>query len=314
MFINSIAHYLPEQILTNEHFSKLIGLTEDDIFKKSGIKQRRVTGVGENTNTMSVKAAELLQHKIPFDIKDVDLIVGATYSPHDTVATLAHQLQHFFKIENAQVVSVSTACSSFVNAMEIVEGYFAMNKASKALVVVSEHNTIYNDENNTYSGFLWGDGAAAMSVTKERFTEFDVEVIEIETRGYAHFAKAMHAVNLRPLEDRIQMGDGKDVFINASKLMSSNTQSILEHNGFTIKDLTYLIPHQANMRIINKVGDLLGLHNGSVVTNIEYLGNTGSASSAIALSQTWDKLQKDNLAVVTVFGGGYSSGCMLLKK
>jgi len=314
MFINSIAHYIPEQILTNEHFSKILGLTEEEIFKKSGIKQRRVTGAGENTNTMSVKVAGLLQSKIPFDLQEVDLIVGATYSPHDTVATLAHQVQHLFKIENAQVVSVSTACSSYVNAMEIVEGYFAMGKASKALVVVSEHNTIYNDESNSYSGFLWGDGAAAMSVTKERITENDVEVVEIETRGYAHFAKAMHAVNLRPLEDRIQMKDGKDVFMNASKLMTSNTQGILERNGFNLKDLTYLIPHQANMRIINKVGEMLGLHNGSVVTNIEYLGNTGSASSAIALSQTWDKLQKDNLAVVTVFGGGYSSGCMLLKK
>ncbi len=314
MFINAIAHYLPEHILKNEHFSKKFGLSSDDIFKKSGIKERRVTGKGENTNTMSVKVAGMLQPKVPFDIKEVDLIVGATYSPHDTVATLAHHLQHFFQIENAQVISVSTACSSFVNAMEIVEGYFAMNKATKALVVVSEHNTIYNDESNEYSGFLWGDGAAALSVTKERMSENDIEVLEIETRGYAHFAKAMHAVNLKPLEDRIQMKDGKDVFINASKLMSGNTQGILERNGFNIHDLTYLIPHQANMRIINKVGDLLGLTNGAVVTNIENQGNTGSASSAIALSQTWDKFQKGNLAVVTVFGGGYSSGCMLLRK
>jgi 3-oxoacyl-[acyl-carrier-protein] synthase-3 len=258
--------------------------------------------------------ADILRSKIPFDINEIDLIVGATYSPHDTVATLAHQIQHHFQIKNAKVVSVSTACSSFVNAMEIVEGYFAMNKATKAIVIVSEHNTIYNDESNVYSGFLWGDGAAAMTVTKERISESDVEVVEIETRGYAHFAKAMHAVNLRPLEDRIQMGDGKDVFINASKLMSQNTSDILDRNGYTIEDLTFLIPHQANIRIIKKVGELLGLFNGHVITNIEYLGNTGSASSAIALSQTWEKLKKGSLAVVTVFGGGYSSGCMLLKK
>ena len=153
-----------------------------------------------------------------------------------------------------------------------------------------------------------------MTVTKERISESDVEILEIETRGYAHFAKALHAVNLRPLSDRIQMGDGKDVFINASKLMSQNTIDILKSNGYTIEHLTYLIPHQANIRIIKKVGEMLGMFNGSVITNIEYLGNTGSASSAIALSQTWEKLRKGNLAVVTVFGGGYSSGCMLLRK
>jgi 3-oxoacyl-[acyl-carrier-protein] synthase III len=314
MFINSIAHYIPEEVLTNEYFSKKLGISEDDIFKKSGIRERHVTKGEENTNTMSVKVADLLKSKIPFDISEIDLIVGATYSPHDTVATLAHQIQHHFQIENAQVLSVSTACSSFVNAMEIVEGYFAMNKATKAIVLVSEHNTVYNDERNAYSGFLWGDGAAAMTVTKNRIAENDVEVVEIETRGYAHFAKAMHAVNLRPLSDRIQMGDGKDVFINASKLMSQNTTDILDRNGFDISQLTYLIPHQANLRIIKKVGELLGLYNGAVVTNIENLGNTGSASSAIALSQTWDKLKKNDLAVVTVFGGGYSAGCMLLKK
>jgi 3-oxoacyl-[acyl-carrier-protein] synthase III len=314
MYINSIAHYIPEKVLDNQYFSKKLGLTEDDIFKKSGIKERHVTRNDENTNTMSVKVAEILKPIIPFDIHEIDLIVGATYSPHDTVATLAHQIQHHFQIENAKVLSVSTACSSFVNAMEIVEGYFAMNKASKALVIVSEHNTIYNDENNAYSGFLWGDGAAAMTVTKELISNSDVEVLEIETRGYAHFAKAMHAVNLRPLTDRIQMGDGKDVFINASKLMSQNTLDILDKNGYNIEELTYLIPHQANIRIIKKVGEMLGLYNGHVVTNIETLGNTGSASSAIALSQTWDKMQKGNLSVVTVFGGGYSSGCMLLRK
>jgi len=314
MYINSIAHYIPEGVLTNEYFSKKLGLTEDDIFKKSGIRERHVTKSDENTNTMSVRVCDLLKEKMPFDICEIDLIVGATYSPHDTVATLAHQIQHHFQIENVQVLSVSTACSSFVNAMEVVEGYFAMNKASKAIVLVSEHNTVYNDENNAYSGFLWRDGAAAMTVTKDRISESDVEVVEIETRGYAHYAKAMHAVNLRPLSDRIQMGDGKDVFINASKLMSQNTTDILDRNGFDISQLTYLIPHQANLRIIKKVGELLGLYNGSVITNIESLGNTGSASSAIALSQTWHRFKKNDLAVVTVFGGGYSSGCMLLKK
>ena len=314
MFINSIAHFTPEGVLDNHYFSKKTGLPVEEIYKKSGITERRALTAEENTNTMSVRVAELLVEKMPFPVQEIDLIVGATYSPHDTVTTLAHVIQHRFGIENAKVLSVSTACSSFVNAMEIVEGYFAMSKASKAIVVVSEHNTAYNDENNSYSGFLWGDGAAALCVTKERISESDVEVLEIETRGYAHFAKAMHAVNLRPLSDKIQMADGKDVFINASKLMSQNTASILERHGYNSSQLTYLIPHQANIRIINKVGEMLGIPATAVVLNIEYLGNTGSASSAIALSQVYDSMKKGDIAVVTVFGGGYSSGCMLIRK
>lgn len=314
MFITAISHYVPEQIIDNEYFCRKLNITDDDILKKSGIRERRKAGHGENTNTMSVKALEKLIPALPFSLKEVDLIVGATYTPYDTVATLAHYVQHVFQIENAKVISVSTACSSFSNAVEVVQGYFAMGKASKAIVVASEHNTIYNDEGNVYSGFLWGDGAAAMVITKERQSSEDLEIMDIETRGYAHLAKAMHSVNCKPYEDKISMNDGRDVFINATKLMSQNSLQILEKNNFSLKDLTYLIPHQANMRIIANVAENLGLTNGTMVTNIEYYGNTGSASSAIALAQTWPRLKKGNVVVVTVFGGGYSSGCILLRK
>ena len=109
------------------------------------------------------------------------------------------------------------------------------------------------------------------------------------------------------------MPDGRDVFYNAITFMSEKTDEILKENGFGIEQLDYLIPHQANIRIINKVGETLGLPMEKVVINMVDFGNTGAASSAIGYSQIFHEMKKGELAVVTVFGGGYSSGAMLVK-
>lgn len=314
LFINSIGHYFPDEKVNNEYYSKINGLTEEDIFKKSGIKERRKAASNENTNTMAVEAVQRMMKSMTFPITDIDLIVAATYTPWDTVATPAHEIQRKFNIQNAKAFFVSSACSSYVTAMEIVESYFAAGKAHKALVVVSEHNTAFNDDNNLMTGFLWGDGAAAMVVTKERHSDDDVEVVDIIARGLAHISKGPAAVYCRINSEKIQMPDGKDVFVNASVYMAGQTEEILERNNYKIEDLAYLIPHQANMRIINKVGKDLGLKSNKVITNIEYLGNTGCAGCAIGLSEHWNRYRKDELIVIAVFGGGYSAGCMLLKR
>lgn len=314
MFVHSISHYIPTKVLDNSYFSELTGIDTDELFKKSGIRERRVANEGENTNTMALEAVKTAMDKSPFSASEIDLIVGGTYSPYDTVGTLAHIIQEHYKIDKAKVLSVSSACSTFINAMEIVEGYFAMNKASKAIVVVSEHNSAYYDEKNPVSGHLWGDGAAALIISKNRVGENDMEVLDIYTEGLGHIGRGPEGVYLRPKQGGIQMPDGRNVFIHASKYMSQITQNILQKNGYTIDDLSFLVPHQANLRIIDTVAFLLDLKPEQTLINITELGNTGCASSAIALSQNTEKYFPGNLMVATVFGGGYSCGAMLLKK
>ena len=146
MFITTVSHYLPEQRVPNEHFKNLNGLDDEWIFDRTGIRTRSKAAPGENANTMAVKAVSRALDTLPFDIKDVDLIIGASYSPYDTVATIGHTVQREFAIPEAQVIYISSACSSLVNALEIVEGYFAMGKATRALVIASEHNTLYSDD------------------------------------------------------------------------------------------------------------------------------------------------------------------------
>ena len=314
MYINTASHYLPTTTIFNEYYTRLVGLSDDWIFKRSGIRSRLKADPNENTNTMAIEAVRSATDRLPYSIKDVDLIVGATYTPYDTVGTLAHAVQRCFNIAKARVVSISSACSSFLNAVEIVEGYFAINKAHKALVVASEHNTAYSTDTDTQSGHLWGDGAAAAFISKKKASEEDIKIIDLNTTGLGHIGKGTEGVYLRPNEGGLKMPFGKDVFVNASKYMISEVKNILKKNHISLEKIVHLIPHQANSRIIAQVAEGLGLHNGELIMNIEDTGNTGCASTMIALSQSWKIFKKNELIVVTVFGGGYSSGAMLLER
>jgi len=314
MYINSIGHYLPEQVVSNTHFQEQYGFHEKDILDKSGIKERRKAQVSENTNTMALDATEAALENLPYAIEEVNLIIGATYSPYDTVGTLAHTIQEKYKIDPAICFSMSSACSSFCNALEVVQSFFATGKATKAIVVASEHNTYYSNDNDPASGFLWGDGASAIFLSAEKVREQDAKILDIKTNGLGHVGKGIRGVFLRPKDGGIRMPFGRDVFQQACIYMQKEAEEILERNQFSAKDLTYLIPHQANLRIIDYIRKSMNLSKKQVVVNLDKLGNTGCASSAIGLSQVYDQLRDGDLVVLTVFGGGYSSGAVLLKK
>ncbi len=314
MYINHISHYLPDSIVSNSFFYEIHDMSNEEIVSKSGIKSRRYAKLNENTNSMAIEAVTLGIQELPYAIDEIDLIVGATYTPHDTVATIAHAVQSEFKIKNAKCFCVDSACSSFINAIEIVECFFANKKATKALIIISECNSKYCDHNDKKSNFLWGDGAAAVFISKSTFTRNDLEVIDIETIGLGHIGKSIQAISLRPDQGGLRMPFGKDVFQFACIYMLEVSEKILNKNNIIVDKLRFFIPHQANLRIIDYVSDKLKIDPAKVLHNIEDIGNTGSASTPILLSQNINKLNQNDLILITVFGGGYSAGTMLLKR
>lgn len=310
-----MAAYLPEAVVTNAYFTRLNGLANEWIIERTGIRERRKAAPGENTNTMAIAATRAALAAAPaFDQQSIDLIVAGTYTPHDTIFTAAHAVQRDLDVNEIPTVSISSACSSLLNAVEIVEGYFALGKATRAVVVVSEHNTAYNSEEDTMAGHLWGDGAAALLISKERLSPDDLSILEVITGGAAPVGKANEAVTLKPVEKGIVMPFGRDVFQQACTYMTKVTQTLLDKHHLAVADLTYLIPHQANLRISKNVTKQLGLDPARAVNNIERFGNTGCAGAAIGLAEVWDTLVVSNKVIITVFGGGYSYGAMLLEK
>lgn len=313
MYINATGFYVPEERVPNQHFFELNGLTSEWIEQRTGIKTRSKARPDENINTMGLEAIRNALPKLPYDIKEVDLIIAASYSPYDTVATAAHVAQREFQIQEAKALYLSSACSSFVNALEVVEGYFAMGKATKALIISADKNSAYWNETDPKAGHLWGDAAAAYFISKERVTDHDAEIVEIMTQALACVGKGPDGVHLRPRDGGIDMPEGRDVFVQACTYMPKNAIHLLEKNGYSINDLSYFIGHQANLRIMMNISKQLSLPEEKFLHNIEELGNTGSVSSALVYAQNDSRFKKGDLICITVFGGGYSAGACLIK-
>jgi len=314
MYINGVASYLPSKVLPNSYFTDTCGITDEWIRSRTGIEERRICPEGENANTMGIEAVKNLLSLLKDDGQGFDLIIGASYTPYDTVATLAHQIQHYLKVADVPTLYISTACSSVLNAIEIAEGYFALGKATRALIVGSEHNSGYVDMKDKVSGPLWGDGAVAFSISKERLNEGDLHIKHISTGGAAHTPKSIKAVYLQPIEHYFTMADGRDVFINACSYMARESRKVLEKFNLAIDQIDHYIPHQANHRISLHVVNDLGLDESKLVANIQRYGNTGCCGFGIGVAETWSKFKKGDKILSIVFGGGYSFGAMLMEK
>lgn len=306
--------YVPSTRIGNDHFLEVNGLTAEWILQRTGISTRSKCAAGENQQTMALEAVENALENAPYPITDVDLIIGSGYAVYDSVATTAHVIQQHYDISDAKALYITSACSSFLNALETAEAFFLAGKASKALIVCSEHNSYYANESDPKSGHLWGDGAVAWLVSKERQSPDDWEVLSIVTHGLGNVSKGPAGVKLRPREEGISMPDGRDVFVNACRYMVSGLSEAAQQAGCEIAQLKFIAPHQANMRIVAQVAHQLDLPIERFAGNITELGNTGSASVAIVVTQNKDKAEKNDLIGMTVFGGGYSCGAAILKK
>lgn len=313
MYINSMGFYIPSDRISNAHFETLNGLSDEWIVQRTGIKTRSRVTAGEGVDSMGIDAVADAVKSLPYDVKEVDLIIAASYCAYDTVATVAHKVQREYDIAGAKVLYASSACSSFINGLEIAEGYFAMGKASKALIICSEQNSYYANETDPKCGHLWGDAAVAFFVSKDRISSDDIQILDIFTEGLGNVGKGPEGVRLRPREDGITMPDGRDVFLYACRYMVYALGKSLENAGLEIGDMSKFICHQANKRIVAQVAHQLEKSMGDFLNNIEELGNTGSASAPLVLAQNASAFKPGDKVALMVFGGGYSCGCFLVE-
>lgn len=314
MYINATGYYIPSPRIDNSYFEKTIGLSDEWIVKRTGIHTRSRVSEGENQNTMAIEAVKNALPSLPYDIKDVDLIVAAAYTAYDTVATVAHELQKAFDINGARAVYMSSACSSFVNGLEVVEGYFASGKAKRALLICSEHNSYYSNDHDEKAGHLWGDAAVAYFLSAQPCAPGEPQIEAIYTAGLGNISKGPEGVMLRPKEGGISMPFGRDVFVHACKYMIEALDKAGQMaGGLTAKDMDRIICHQANGRIVDNVARQLGFPMERFINNIGELGNTGSAGAPLAFAQYRNDVPAGARVGITVFGGGYSCGAFIIR-
>lgn len=314
MYINAIGYYIPNQRIPNDYFHEINGLDSEWIYQRTGILSRSRASEKETIDYMSIKAVSQALPKLPYDGTDIDLIVFASYTLADSIATTAHVVQRKFGMEKAKAFQISSACSSAVNGMEIIQSFFKTGIATKALLVCAERNSTYSDDKDHISGHLWGDAATAYFFSSEKYSDEEVKVLDVTTQGLGHIGYGPQAVQLDLTGKGLRMPHGKDVFLRACTYLEQNTKDILSKNGYNIGDLSYFIGHQANKRIIAHVAKELKMSEDKTLNNVEELGNTGSTSALLVLAQNYDRIEKGDLICLAVFGGGYSAGtCLMLR-
>lgn len=313
MYINATGYYIPTARIDNAYFLPINGLTDEWIVKRTGIHTRSRCAADENVNTMAYAAVRDALPQLPYDIKDVDLIVAAAYCITDTVATVAHEVQREFGIDGAKAICATSACSSFINGLEIIEGYFATGKSKKALLICSEQNSYYANEKDEKCGHLWGDAAVAFFLSAEPCAEGEPRIDAVYTCGLGNVSKGPEGVKLRPKEEGISMPYGKDVFVHACKYMIDGLDKAGQQiGGVKAADLDKIICHQANLRIVANVAHQLELDMDKFDNNIGELGNTGSAGVGLVFAQNCSNYAKGDRIGLTVFGGGYSCGAAII--
>ncbi|MBS0614186.1 MAG: ketoacyl-ACP synthase III [Proteobacteria bacterium] len=305
--IYATGEYVPAQVLSNEHFAAQTGKPVDWFVRRTGILERRRAGEQESSASMAIAAVRNLLQDIGQWPAPVDLVISASYTPHDTIGTTAHQVQRAFTLRNAKVFELSSACSSFLNALEVAATFIEAERSRCALIVATEHNSHFSDADSNH---LWGDGAAAVLLAPGG----NLRVLNTLTRGRAELGRGPEAVRMQPRAGGLQMPHGREVFHHAVAEMEQIGREILASAGLTQADISLVVPHQANLRILQALAERLGIDASRVAVSIDRLGNTGSASIPITLHRNEARVPPGGKVLMLSFGGGYSVGAALLQR
>jgi 3-oxoacyl-[acyl-carrier-protein] synthase III len=299
--------YLPEKILTNYDLAKIVDTSHDWIFERTGIEQRHIASENESSVDMAYKASLKAMSMAQLSPGDIDMIIVATATPERKFPSTAVLLQDNLKIEQGFAFDINAACTGFVYALDIADKYIQSKVARNILVVGSEKMSSLLDWKDRNTCVLFGDGAGAVILSES--SKPGILSTNIGSNGSY---KDLLTVNIDP--EFIEM-KGNDVFKIAVKTMGKLAVSTLEKNNITIDQIDWLIPHQANSRIINAIAKKISLPSEKVILTVNKHGNTSAASIPLAFDDAYHdgSLKEGNLIMLEAFGAGFTWGSVLLK-
>tara|TARA_Y100000389_G_scaffold102508_1_gene99315 strand:+ start:15805 stop:16746 length:942 start_codon:yes stop_codon:yes gene_type:complete len=299
--------YLPEKILTNHDLAKIVDTSHDWIFERTGIEQRHIASENESSVDMACKASLKAMSVAQLSPGDIDMIIVATATPERKFPSTAVLLQDNLKIEQGFAFDINAACTGFVYALDIADKYIQSKVARNILVVGSEKMSSLLDWKDRNTCVLFGDGAGAVILSES--SKPGILSTNIGSNGSY---KDLLTVNIDP--EFIEM-KGNDVFKIAVKTMGKLAVSTLEKNNITIDQIDWLIPHQANSRIINAIAKKISLPSEKVILTVNKHGNTSAASIPLAFDDAYHNgsLKEGNLIMLEAFGAGFTWGSVLLK-
>ncbi|BCX49148.1 3-oxoacyl-[acyl-carrier-protein] synthase 3 [Haloferula helveola] len=316
--------YVPEKVLTNADLEKLVDTTDEWIVTRTGIRERRMAAEGQHTSHLATKAAERALEQAGLSADDVQLIIVATITPDTLTPATACYVQQNLGALGAVAFDISAACSGFLYAMKIAKRLISDGAFENALIIGAEKLSSFINWEDRTTCVLFGDGAGA-AVLKKATEPEDGEILatEMGTDGrQTHLLNIPGGGSACPIT--IENADqrlatlamlGKEVFKHAVTRMKQSAEKVIERSGLKPEDIALVVPHQANLRIIDAIAERLDVPYERVFTNLQKYGNTSAAAVAIALDEAnrSGRIKKGEHAVLVVFGAGLTWAAAAVK-
>lgn len=312
---------VPERILTNADLERMVETSDEWIQTRTGIRERRVAGPGETSSTLGSAAAQRALERAGVRPEQLDLIVVGTSTPDNPLPSTASIIQTNIGAPRAAPFDVNAACSGFVYALVTGTQFIAAGRSQNVLVVGVDVLTRYIDYQDRNTCILFGDGAGAVVLqASERpagVLTFDMGAV-VGTSNLLYVSpRVSHPLvaDALPPEGQYMRMEGREVFKYAVRAMGDSSLKVVNEVGLTVSDIDLLVPHQANLRMIEAVAKRLDLPMDRAVVNIDRYGNTSAGTIPIAMCEAWDegRLRDGDNILITACGGGLTWGSALIK-
>jgi len=310
--------YLPERVVTNKDLEEMVDTTDEWIRERSGIKRRHIAAEGEKTSDMAINAAQRAIDAAEIDVADIDLIIVATTTPDKVFPSTAYIVQRRLGLKKIPAFDVHAACSGFIYALDIANRFIATGGATNALVIGSETYSRILDWTDRSTCVLFGDGAGAVVLRASN----EAGIIATHIHSDGEFEELLHVPagissgyeTVRQEAAYIQM-KGNEVFRKAVSTLGTIARETLADNCVSQDDLAWLVPHQANLRIITAAAKKLGLPMERVIVTVDEHANTSSASIPLALDVAVrdGRIKRGELLLFEAFGAGFTWGSALVR-
>jgi len=316
--VMGVGAYLPQRVVTNKELAARIDTSDEWITERTGIKQRHIAAEGEFTSHLGVQAAKRALENAGIAASEVDMIVCATSTPDETFPATATRIQAALGINDAIAFDMQAVCSGFIYALATADNFLKVGQAKTALVIGAETFSRILDWEDRGTCVLFGDGAGAVVLRAQPASNGkDRGILSTHLHADGRFHDSLY-VDGGPSSTgtvgHLRM-EGKEVFRHAVEKLASVVEEALAANGMTGTDIDWLVPHQANKRIIDGMARKLGLGSNRVVITVDHHANTSAASIPLALAEAVDdgRLKPGQVVLLEAIGGGLAWGASVIR-
>ncbi len=319
--IRGIGSHLPQNRLTNADIEKMVDTSDAWITSRTGISERRIASPGEATSNFATEAAKKAMDQAGISAEDIEMVIVATETPDYLFPPVAVIVQHRLGLNKAGVMDIHATCAGFITALQTADQYIRSGMYQNILVIGADTLSRFTDYTDRSTCILFADGAGALVVSRSE-TE-DIGIIHTATHANGEHVQSLlipSGGSLDPFnpskEQKTTMYmDGPKIFKLAVSVMSETAKEVLDKSGYSVDQVNFLIPHQANQRIIDAVAKNMDVPQEKVISNIKYVGNNSSATIPIAIDANMKagKIKKGDTLLLVAFGAGLIWGGALIK-